>query len=424
MPAEPGEASVYPATPMGRCAAAFVAMVNDASAGAVESFEGAWASKRRASQRPLADRVSGIARLHEQWGDLRVYRVTDRGGAIVVEARGEKGVELEMEFEQDSSESGKLGTVTIRAGEGARSGVIDAKQRDLVTRQAANVLVSSYVYPEIGDRMADAVISALEGGAYDAITDEAAFAERLTRDMRAVSNDKHLRVRLAPAERAQAAAIMPSGDEARRDNYAFRRVEILPGNIGYVKFDLFHEEPGAMKAAEAAMGFVRNADAVIFDLRSNGGGSPEMIRFITSYLFETRTHLNSMVDRNGNVVEEYWTLEKVPGERLAPGTPVFVLTSGSTFSGAEEFSYNLQNLKRGVIVGETTGGGAHPVRAERLNDRFVIGVPFMRAMNPITKTNWEGTGVTPDVRVDQEAALDRALTLARDAAAQRRAGGR
>jgi C-terminal processing protease CtpA/Prc len=202
------------------------------------------------------------------------------------------------------------------------------------------------------------------------------------------------------------------GDQMRRSNYQFKKVEILPGNIGYVRLDGFLEGSEAEKAAAAAMNFVARCDAVIFDLRQNGGGSPEMIRFITSYLFDRRTHLNDMVDRDGKVVEEYWTLDSVPGDRLAADAPVYVLTSKRTFSGAEEFSYNLKHLKRGTIVGETTGGGAHPVRMERITDRVAIGVPFMRACNPISKTNWEGTGVAPDIAVPADKALDEAVAAA------------
>ncbi|MEW6249485.1 MAG: S41 family peptidase, partial [Planctomycetota bacterium] len=158
---------------------------------------------------------------------------------------------------------------------------------------------------------------------------------------------------------------------------------------------------------------------LVFDLRRNGGGSPESIRYITSYLFDQRTHLNDMVDRAGKITEEYWTLETVPGRRFAPDVPVYVLTSRYTFSGAEEFCYNLQNLKRATIVGETTGGGAHPVRGVRVNDRIVVGVPFMRACNPISRKNWEGTGVEPDVKTIADEALDRAIELAKKAIAVR-----
>ena len=136
-----------------------------------------------------------------------------------------------------------------------------------------------------------------------------------------------------------------------------------------------------------------------------------MVAFVSSYLFAKRTHLNDIYERKLNKTTEHWTKPDVPGKKFAT-QPVYVLTSKHTFSGAEEFSYNLKNLKRATIVGETTGGGAHPTMGARLDDHFVIGVPFARAINPITKTNWEGTGVEPDVKVPADQALETAKKLA------------
>ena len=131
---------------------------------------------------------------------------------------------------------------------------------------------------------------------------------------------------------------------------------------------------------------------------------------ISSYLFDKPTHLNDLYNRKEDFTTQYWTLPYVPGNTLAD-KPAFVLTSKSTFSGAEEFTYNLKNLKRATIVGETTGGGAHPVDGHRIDDHFMIGVPFARAVNPISKKNWEGTGVEPDVPVKASEALDKAEEL-------------
>jgi len=159
------------------------------------------------------------------------------------------------------------------------------------------------------------------------------------------------------------------------------------------------------------MNFLAHVDAIIFDLRHNGGGDPKMVAMISSYLFDKSTHLNDLYNRKEDFTEQYWTLPYVPGTTLA-NRPAFVLTSKNTFSGAEEFTYNLKNLKRATIVGETTGGGAHPVSGHRIDDHFMIGVPFARAVNPVYKTNWEGTGVEPDVSVKAADALEKAQELA------------
>jgi C-terminal processing protease CtpA/Prc len=194
-------------------------------------------------------------------------------------------------------------------------------------------------------------------------------------------------------------------------NCGFVKVEELAGNVGYVKFNMFADAETCGATATAAMNFVANSDALIVDLRDNGGGDPKMVAYIFSYLFSKRTHLNDLWTRKTNATDEFWTSD-VPGKHLADDRPVYVLTSKRTFSGAEEFTYNLKNLKRATIVGETTGGGAHPVNGQRIDEHFVIGVPFARAINPISKTNWEGTGVEPDVKVPAADALSTAQKLA------------
>ena len=295
---------------------------------------------------------------------------------------------------------------------------LSGEDRASVVAEAARALRDGYVYPEVGDAMARDLETKLRSGEYDNVEDESSLAARLTSDCRAVSNDRHLDVHVAPAESsAEANHHGPSIDEMRAENYAFRKVEILPGNIGYLKFDAFVDTDEAMATGAAAMAFLRHCDALIVDLRSNGGGSPEMIQFLTSYLFEERVHLNDMVDRHGQVVQEYWTLGEVPGERLRNDVPVFVLTSSRTFSGAEEFAYNLKNENRATLVGETTGGGAHLVRGERLGERFMMTLPHLRARNPVSRRNWEGTGVEPHVNVPASEAMEAAEALARDAIA-------
>jgi len=156
--------------------------------------------------------------------------------------------------------------------------------------------------------------------------------------------------------------------------------------------------------ASAAMNSLASTDALIVDLRDNGGGTPPMVAYISSYLFSQHTHLNDLWTRRTNQTTEFWTRD-VPGTRFGGSKPVYVLTSHNTFSGGEEFTYNLKNLKRATIIGETTGGGAHPVSGHKIDPRFMIGVPFARAINPISKTNWEGTGVEPDVNVPAAEAL-------------------
>jgi peptidase S41-like protein len=295
---------------------------------------------------------------------------------------------------------------------------IDAATRARVIDGAIENLNSFYVSPELAKKMADSVRVRQKKGEYDSVNDGDAFAKKLTEDFREVSHDKHLRVDFSPAKMPERPAGPPNADEVaeyrkqmEKLNCGFDKVEILPGNVGYVKFDMFADPEICGPTAVAAMNFLANVDAIIFDMRENGGGDPKMVALVSTYLFSEQTHLNDLWERKSDSTSQYWTLPYVPGKRLE-GKPAFVLTSKQTFSGAEEFTYNLKNLKRATIVGETTGGGAHPVSGHRIDDHFMIGVPFAKAVNPISKTNWEGTGVEPDVKVPAADALATAQKLA------------
>jgi tetratricopeptide (TPR) repeat protein len=303
--------------------------------------------------------------------------------------------------------------------------VTDAERRDVVER-LGETLEARYVFPEVAERCARHVAEQLDAGAFDGLSDPEAFAQGLTEALQSISRDRHMRVRLRPAERLTmerenpARARVRSLDRARSRNYGFERVERLEGNVGYLDMRSFAGTPLARDTAAAAMAFLANADALVFDMRRNGGGSPEMIRFICSYLFDEPTHLNSLYWREGDRTDEFWTLDEIPGRRM-PDVPCFVLTSDYTFSGAEEFTYNLKTRRRATIIGETTGGGANPGGMFPVGGRFAAFVPTGRAINPVTGTNWEGTGVAPDVDVPAEDALDVALERARAAAERFRA---
>jgi hypothetical protein len=418
---QPGTAASE--SPGARCAREFIGMVNDPTAENVRAFEGAWASRVRLGRASVDDRIPRVAALHDKWGKVGVSEVTPtKDKSVVVGARTESGLWLELSLVMSAGEPGKLDAVEISESTGpVEHRALSAEARTQTVRGVADALRTSYVYPDKGARMADAILGKLNSGEYDAVEGETALARQLTDDCRAVTHDLHLGVRVSPQrEGGSDEGMMGPHDLVRRENYAFRKVEVLDGNIGYLRFDGFVEDDEAKRVASSAMSFLSGCDAVIFDVRFNGGGSAAMVAYITSYLFESKTHLNDMVDRDGKVVEEFWTSGDVPGPGPRTGVPVFVLCGPGTFSGAEEFCYNLKNLKRATLVGETTGGGAHPVRDERVNDRFVVRVPFMRAQNPVSGTNWEGTGVEPDVKVSAAGALDKALELARGAAGPRK----
>jgi hypothetical protein len=268
-----------------------------------------------------------------------------------------------------------------------------------------------YVFPDVAEEMEKLIREQHKNGEYKALTTLPEFTRQLTEDLRSISNDKHLSIRpLPPRPEGQAS---PSPEEERKQyiaqakkrNFNFKKLEILPGNVGYLKLNSFVDAGLSGKTAVAAMNFLANSQALIFDLRENGGGSPSLIQLISSYLFDEPVHLNSFYIRKTDETKQFWTQANVEGPKMTD-IPVYVLTSRYTFSGAEEFTYNLKHMKRGIIVGETTGGGAHPVEFHAFASYNVgMSLPFGRAVNPITKTNWEGTGVKPDISVPSEDAL-------------------
>lgn len=298
---------------------------------------------------------------------------------------------------------------------------IDAATKTQIITDLTKELNESYVFPDIARKMEDNLKQNLQNKAYEGVSSARAFAQKLTEDLQAISKDKHLRVRFSyekiPVRQDRRE---PSKEElenyqrqVRQINFGFEKIERLQGNIGYIDLRGFSDAEAGVETVAAAMTFLHNTDALIFDLRSNGGGSPQMVALISSYLFgEKPVHLNSLYWRKGDRTDEFWTKAQVAGKRYGETKDVYILTSNRTFSAAEEFSYNLKNLKRATIVGETTGGGAHPGGMFRINDHFGAFVPTGRAINPISKTNWEGTGVEPDVKVSKEVALKTAYVLA------------
>ena len=295
---------------------------------------------------------------------------------------------------------------------------ITATDRARIIEAAVAKLDSYYVFPDVAAKMAATVRDKNQRGAYDGAESGPTFARQLTDDFRSVSKDKHLRVNFSTARIPDRRLDGP--DPAMRERYrrdmlamncGFEKTETLANNVGYLKFNFFADPEACGDVATAEMQKLADVSALVIDLRENGGGSPAMVAHVTSYLFSTRVHLNDLWERRGNKTIEYWTKPELPGKKVRDEVPVFVLTASRTFSGAEEFSYNLKNLKRATIVGETTGGGAHPVSGHKIDDHFMIGVPFARAINPYSKTNWEGTGVEPDVKVPASDALTTALRL-------------
>jgi Peptidase family S41/N-terminal domain of Peptidase_S41 in eukaryotic IRBP len=287
-----------------------------------------------------------------------------------------------------------------------------------IVQTAMAILRARYVFPDRAAEAAEQIEARLAAGEYDELTEDA-LAARLTSQLYAVCADKHLGVHVhprpmrpppGPVDRARARPDMPG--IGRLDNFGIYRVERLAGNVGYVDLRRVAMPQNAGAAIAAAMELVSGTYALVFDLRQNGGGTPDGVVFWCSYLFDgPGTHFNDIFEAETGETRQFWSVPYVPGPRYVD-KPVYVLTSQKTFSGGEDFCYTLQAQGRAELIGETTGGGAHPTGMRPLSPTMAIAVPFARSVNPVTGTNWEGTGVVPDVPVAAAAAYDVAYGMA------------
>jgi hypothetical protein len=300
---------------------------------------------------------------------------------------------------------------------------LDAAKKLAIVNEIAQILNRRYIFPETAKKVEEALRAKLGGGGFDQAKDARSFAQAVSRTILDVGKDRHMGFAYDPEQTADMRRIMGRSEEearkvrerqlleAQRDNFGFRKVEQLPGNIGYLDFRVFSSPGRAGQTAIAALNFLAYCDAIIVDLRQNGGGDPAQIQLICSYFFRDPAHLNDLYYRETNTTENYWTLPYVPGPKPVEAD-LYILTSARTFSGAEEFTYNMKNLKRATVIGETTGGGAHPTDTDIVQQDYILRVPVARAINPVSKTNWEGTGVTPDIACPAAEALDKAYALA------------
>lgn len=288
--------------------------------------------------------------------------------------------------------------------------------------------LNRYIFPEVAQRIQTEINSQLWSGSYASITSAKTLAKVLTKQLQEISHDKHLQVfysyQSLPITDQTGKLIAPVDQERERrytawQNSGVYKIERLAGNIGYLDLRGFAPPELAGETVIAALNCLSNTAALIIDLRQNGGGSPRTVALISTYLFgDQPVHLNDLhwreKDSDGvyyERVQQYWTLPYIPAKRYL-NKAVYVLTSSFTFSAAEEFANNLKHLKRATIIGETTGGGANPGQFQSLNEHFGVFIPTGRAVNPITRANWEGIGVEPDLKTSAEQAFKTAYLLA------------
>ena len=298
-----------------------------------------------------------------------------------------------------------LASVAAAAQHRPATVAVDAATRKAVIAELSTQLKANYVFPDVAVELATALAAKEASGGYAQATDSNAFADALSNDLRTLGRDGHFHVGYDPGFRPappnsvpDAASLERMRQEISSRSFGVERVERLPGNVGYLELRGFGPTSIVAPAISAAMTLLSGTDALILDLRRNGGGEPETVAWLMSHFFAQgdERHLNDLYFRSGDTTRQYWTTSAAGPRYLRP---VYVLTSARTFSGGEECAYDFQTQKRAALVGEKTGGGANPGDGYAIGRGFAAFIPNGRAINPVTKANWEHVGVTPDIAV-------------------------
>lgn len=276
---------------------------------------------------------------------------------------------------------------------------------------------NNYVYPKVAESLRDSILLKYKEGEYSQYKTTNDLIGQLSIDLRQITNDKHIGIKYiektenSPSKNKHS---LLSEDLAkkRKGNFNFKKAEWLPGNVGYIRFDIFEDPEYAGNTAASVMNFVSNCDAILIDLRYNYGGEEKMVGFLASYFFSEPTLLNSRYFTNKDSLVQTWTSTYVPGKKLIDKS-IYILTSRNTSSAAEAFTYILKNYNIATIVGETTKGAAHWVEYYYFSSlKIEIKLPVARPINPVTGTDWEKTGIDPDIEIEEHKAFYKAYILA------------
>ncbi len=311
--------------------------------------------------------------------------------------------------------------LTIQTLFGQEFTLSEAYKKETIDKLSV-LMLDLYIYPDIAKKTSEHLYKQYEAGYFDKFKDNETFATVLTESVQSVNKDKHMRIMsnapyIAPQNTLEAKSAHRMGqiNNYRSINHGFKELKMLEGNVAYLDLRMFAPMERAKEMTDAYMRMLSLSDAVIIDLTQNGGGDPSMVQYLCSYFFDKKIHLNSLYYREGDRTEEFWILEKVGGKKLVD-IPLFIMIGDETFSGAEEFSYNMQTQKRATLIGQTSAGAANPGGTRGINEHLSVFIPTGRAINPITNTSWEGVGVQPEILTNKEETFDQALILAQKAA--------
>jgi retinol-binding protein 3 len=287
--------------------------------------------------------------------------------------------------------------------------VVDGAMRTEAIDKLVTGLSRHYVFPDTAKQIGTLLRKRQHDGKYDAMASGEKFAAQLTADMASVAHDLHMKVKFSQkpmrSDRELDAMTNAASQAARDRKYGVGNVDHLSPAIGYLRLSAFPPSSLVAKQYASAMDRLSDTNALIIDVRDNRGGSPGSVALLVSYFVDHRTRLNDIWSRDSGVTTQIWTEDKLDGRRYGGKKPVVILAGPGTASAGEDFTYTMQALKRATVIGEPIWGGAHPIALYRLGDHFFAAIPNSRSISPITHTNWEGSGVTPDVTTPPANAL-------------------
>lgn len=302
---------------------------------------------------------------------------------------------------------------------GQRSVDLAFKRSTLISLE--NIFKENYIFPDVSEKIAAHFEELWVKKYFDTVTSASSLAQVLTNELQ-MFNDKHLMVFANQLEITDSVENSLEGyityyRNARFGSKGFMEAKKLQENVGFVSLWCFDGD--AYKFVDGFMQLLSTSDALLIDLRGNNGGDPHLITYFLSYFFKKPTQLSSIYWKFSDETEEYWTLDSVNGIKQ-PDIPIYILTSDRTFSGGEFFCYEMQAQKRATLVGDTTRGGANPGGMFRINEKLEVFISTGRSINPITKSNWEGVGVIPDIVTAKDSTYKKALAMAKASAEEYR----
>jgi tetratricopeptide (TPR) repeat protein len=298
---------------------------------------------------------------------------------------------------------------------------LQEKDKEKLLDEISELVENHYVYPDLGEDYGEEISFLSRSHKFDGINDPKQFGENVTTVLQELMNDKHINFRLIETSELNNTTAGSLHHPVRyfrlgqKEHLGFYRLDWIEDEIGYLDYRRFYHHSRAREMWLNAIQFLSTANAIIIDLRENGGGSGDMGTLMLSYFLPHPTQLTGTYYREGDMTKEMWTHEKVTGKKF-PDVPLFVIIGKKTFSAAEYFAYDLKVRKRATLIGEASKGGAHSVDRYPVGDNFEIYISTARAVNPVTGSNWESTGLIPDIIAPNESVLDTTIALAKKAA--------